>query len=68
MDEKAQEVSRDQDVWPQAFDPWPQPAGLVHRNNANVTSNTAMFEKTIINAPMLANAAQYVTCQQQVEH
>ena len=68
MDEKAQEVSRDQDVWPQAFDPWPQPAGLVHRTNATVLSKTATFEKTIINAPMLANEAQSVTCQQQVEH
>ena len=27
-----------------------------------------LFEETLINAPMLANEAQSVTCQQQVEH
>ena len=68
MDEQAQEVSRDHDVWPQTFDPWPQPAGLVHRKSATVTSKTAIFEKMIINALMLANEAQSGTCQQQVEH
>ena len=68
MDEKAQEVSRDHDVLPQTFDPWSQPAGLVHRTSATVTSTTAIVEETLINAPMLANEAQSVTCQQQVEH
>ena len=68
MDEKAQVVSRYHDVWPQTFDPWPQPAGLAHRTSATVHSKLATFEETIINAPMLPNEAQSVTCQQQVEH
>ena len=67
MDDQAQEVSRYPDVGPQTFDPGPQTAGLVHPKSATVLCEMVTFEEPNMNAPMLANEAQDVKCQQQVE-
>ena len=67
MDDQAQEVSRDADVGPQTFAPGPQPAGLVHPKSATLLCTLVTFEEPSMNAPMLANEAQDVKCQEQVE-
>ena len=67
VDDQAQEVSRYPDVGPQTFDPGPQTAGLVHPKSATILFEMVTFEEPNMNAPMLANEAQDVKCQQQVE-